>query len=230
MPEEKRYFFALLRRLRARGVAIVFISHALEEALQTSDRITILRDGEHVATDETHRLNRDSIIAAMVGRGLSSEIYRRRSAEALRPAGAKALSVQDLSPGAMVRNNAFSIFHGQVTGILGLVGAGRTETAKVIAGVLKRDSTRGGVIELDGRPVRYLRRTDARRGLGAIAEIHQFIAGLADEGLAVIVISSYLPEVLNLSDRILVLRQGRCVEEFSPAEVDQERIMYAAAH
>jgi simple sugar transport system ATP-binding protein len=66
--------------------------------------------------------------------------------------------------------------------------------------------------------------------VGAIAEIHALIGGLADEGLAVIVISSYLPEIMNLSDRILVFRQGRCVEEFSPAEVDEERIMYAAVH
>ena len=66
--------------------------------------------------------------------------------------------------------------------------------------------------------------------VGAIAEIHQLIAGLADEGLAVVVISSYLPEIMNLSDRILVCRQGRMVEEFSPLDATEERIMYAAVH
>src|SRR6266700_6731195 len=66
--------------------------------------------------------------------------------------------------------------------------------------------------------------------VGAIAEIHQLIAGLADEGLAVVVISSYLPEIMNLSDRILVCRQGRVVEEFSPSEATEEKIMYAAVH
>jgi len=66
--------------------------------------------------------------------------------------------------------------------------------------------------------------------VGAIAEIHQLINRLADEGLAVIVISSYLPEVMNLSDRILVCRQGRIVEEFAPTEATQEKIMYAAVH
>jgi simple sugar transport system ATP-binding protein len=66
--------------------------------------------------------------------------------------------------------------------------------------------------------------------VGAIAEIHQFINRLADEGIAVVVISSYLPEVINLSDRILVYRAGRVVEEFSPAEATEERIMYAAVH
>ena len=66
--------------------------------------------------------------------------------------------------------------------------------------------------------------------VGAIAEIHQLINTLADEGLAVVVICSYLPEILNLSDRILVSRQGRIVEEFSPAEATEEAIMYAAVH
>jgi len=66
--------------------------------------------------------------------------------------------------------------------------------------------------------------------VGAIAEIHQLINGLADEGLAVVVISSYLPEIMNLSDRILVCRQGRMVEEFSPLDATEERIMYAAVH
>ena len=66
--------------------------------------------------------------------------------------------------------------------------------------------------------------------VGAIAEIHQIINGLADQGLAVVVISSYLPEIMNLSDRILVCRQGRIVEEFSPAEATEEKIMYAAVH
>src|SRR5215468_1276783 len=66
--------------------------------------------------------------------------------------------------------------------------------------------------------------------VGAIAEIHQLINELADEGLAVVVISSYLPEIMNLSDRILVTRQGRIVEEFSPADATEEKIMYAAVH
>ena len=66
--------------------------------------------------------------------------------------------------------------------------------------------------------------------VGAIAEIHQFISKLADEGLAVVVISSYLPEIMNLSDRILVCRQGRIVEEITPLEATEEKIMYAAVH
>ncbi|RWD63756.1 sugar ABC transporter ATP-binding protein [Mesorhizobium sp.] len=329
-PEEKRHFFALIRRLKARGVSIVFISHALEEALMIADRITILRDGELVITDDTSAFDRDRIVAAMVGRSLTGQIYRQRDEAKLRKAGKKVLSVQDISMSNIVRNNSFSIFEGQITGVFGLIGSGRTETFKIVSGIYKRDFLRGGAIELDDKPVRYLVPSEAvadgivyvtedrksegifetmgiaenlfggllaagrekawvinqqemrqlsaewtktlnikaindnarvvelsggnqqkvvigkglvqqprivifdepTRGVdvGAIAEIHQIINRLADEGLAVVVISSYLPEILNLSDRILVCRQGRIVEEFSPAEATEEKIMYAAVH
>jgi simple sugar transport system ATP-binding protein len=330
-PEEKRHFFALMRRLKQRGVSIVFISHALEEALAHSDRITILRDGEHVMTDDTPKFDRDTVIRAMVGRSLSTELYAtRRGADRIRPRGEKVLSVQDISMGNMVRNNSFSIYEGQITGVFGLIGSGRTETFKIVSGIYKRDFLRGGTIELDGRPVRYAvpapavkdrivyvtedRKTEGffetmsiaenlhagllaaglekvayvsrremralaaewsgrlniraindnarvielsggnqqkvvigkalvqkprlvifdepTRGVdvGAIAEIHHLINELADDGLAVVVISSYLPEIMNLSDRILVCRQGRIVEEFSPEDATEEKIMYAAVH
>ncbi len=330
-PEEKRHFFALMNRLKARGVSVVFISHALEEALGHSDRITILRDGERVVTEDTGKLTIDEIIRAMVGRTLSNELYRKtRTADQLRRPGAKVLSVQDISMGNVVRNNSFSVYGGQITGVFGLIGSGRTETFKIVSGIYKRDFLRGGEIELDGRGVRYnvpreavkdrivyvtedrksegffetmsiaenlyagllgaglerasyvsmremhalakqwsgtlgIRALDdnARvielsggnqqrvvigkgliqkprivifdeptRGVdvGAIAEIHNLINKLADEGLAVVVVSSYLPEIMNLSDRILVCRQGRIVEEISPLDATQERIMYAAVH
>jgi simple sugar transport system ATP-binding protein len=329
-PEEKRHFFALIRRLKANGVSIVFISHALEEALMMADRITILRDGELVVTGDTSSFDRDKIVAAMVGRTLSGQIYSQRDEAKLRKAGRKVLSVQDISMSNVVRNNSFSIFEGQITGVFGLIGSGRTETFKIVSGIYKRDFRRGGAIELDDRPVRYVVPSEAvadgivyvtedrksegifetmgidenlfggllaagrekawvinaqemralssewtktlnikaindnarvvelsggnqqkvvigkglvqkprivifdepTRGVdvGAIAEIHQIINRLADEGLAVVVISSYLPEIMNLSDRILVCRQGRIVEEFSPAEATEEKIMYAAVH
>ncbi len=330
-PEEKRHFFALMRRLKLRGVSIVFITHALEEALQHSDRLTILRDGEKVASGDTRGFDRETVIRAMVGRTLSGELYRgRRAAGELRPAGAKLLSVEDISMGNIVRNTSFSIYEGQITGVFGLIGSGRTETFKIVSGIYKRDFLRGGTIELEGRPVRYNvpreavadrvvyvtedRKTEGffetlsiaenlysgllaaglerrpyvsmaemkklasewrarlniraindnarvvelsggnqqkvvigkgliqrprlvifdepTRGVdvGAIAEIHHLINGLADEGLAVVVVSSYLPEILNLSDRILVCRQGRIVEELSPLDATEEKIMYAAVH
>ena len=326
-PEEKRYFFALVQRLKSSGVAIVFISHAIEEALAIADRITILRDGELVVTDAARAFDRDSIIRHMVGRTLSSELYSRKGGTA-RPAGEKLLSVQNLSLGAIVRNTSLTIYAGQITGIFGLIGSGRTETAKIIAGVLKRNVFHGGEVRFRDKAISYLlprqavldgivyvtedRKTEgffegmtiaenlyigklAARGahvvnarqmqalagewraklniktinadarvielsggnqqkvviakslvqrpqlvifdeptrgvdVGAIAEIHQLIRTLADDGLGIIVISSYLPEVLNLSDRILVQRQGRIVEEFAPDEATEEKIMYAAVH
>ena len=327
-PEEKNYFFALLKRLKARGVSIVFISHALEEALDISDRITILRDGAHVITDKTETFDRNSIIRAMVGRTLSQELYRERTTR--RMPGRRVLSVQNLSMGKLVRNTSFTVYAGQVTGMFGLIGSGRTETAKIISGVIKRNFFHGGEVRFNGKSVRYrvprpavtdgivyvtedrkiegffetmsiaenlfmgelaspqskgfiLRMSDMQaladewtkrldikainteakvielsggnqqkvviakglaqkpklvifdeptRGVdvGAIAEIHALVNRLADEGLAVVVISSYLPEILNLSDRILVCQKGRIVEEFSPMKVSKEEIMYASVH
>ena len=329
-PEEKGHFFALVRRLVARGVTIIFISHALEEALDISDRITILRDGERVATDRVSAFDRDKIIRAMVGRTLSQEVYADGRARKARPRGDRVLSVQNLSMGGMVKNTSFSVYAGQVTGLFGLIGSGRTETAKIIAGVLKRKSRNGGEIRLDGRSVRYRAPRQAVRDgvvyvtedrkiegffetmsitenlqvnlaaaglnssqivnmtelrdlsrywvetlniraidgdsrvielsggnqqklviarsllqkprliifdeptkgvdVGAIAEIHQLVGRLADAGMSIIVISSYLPEVLGISDRVLVYRQARVVEEFSPKEATTEKIMYAAVH
>ena len=118
-PEEKHHLFALIDRLRKDQVSIIFISHALEEALEISDRITILRDGAHVVTDDARSFTRETIIRHMVGRSLTNELYGRAGARAApRPAGAKVLSVENLSMQNQVRNTSFSIFAGQVTGRL----------------------------------------------------------------------------------------------------------------
>jgi len=328
-PEEKNYFFDLVRSLKKRGVSIVFISHALEEALLLADRITVLRDGKHVVTDEASKFDRARIVQAMVGRDLSNSLYGKRKTE-VRPAGERVLTVHNLKMAPMVKNNSLSVFAGQVTGVFGLVGAGRTETFKIVAGVLKRDFFHGGEILLRGQPVRYRVPSPAVRAgiayvtedrkvegffetmsvarniylgilakfprgrfflsnresqkagddwvsrlkvraigtrakvvelsggnqqkvviakslaqepdliifdeptrgvdVGAIVEIHELINRLADEGKAVVVISSYLPEILALSDRVLVSRQGKVVEEFSASEATEEKIMYAAIH
>src|ERR1044071_5763714 len=104
-PEEKRHFFALMKRLKRGGGSIIFITHALEEALAQADRITILRDGELVASGLASDFNREKVVRAMVGRALSNEIYNvRRTAENIRRRGAKVLSVQDISMGNTVRN------------------------------------------------------------------------------------------------------------------------------
>ncbi|KGT78195.1 ABC transporter ATP-binding protein [Bradyrhizobium japonicum] len=328
-PEEKKYFFDLVRDLKKRGVSIVFISHALEEALLLADRITVLRDGKHVVTDDAAKFDRAAIVQAMVGRDLSNTLYGARKSS-VRPPGARVLTVQNLKMAPMVKNNSLSVFAGQITGVFGLVGAGRTETFKIVSGVLKRDFFHGGEILLHDKPVRYrvpapavkagiayvtedrkvegffetssiarniylgllskfpkgrmmlsqreneaigrtwIERLKVRaigndgkvvelsggnqqkvviakslvqepdliifdeptRGVdvGAIVEIHELINQLADEGKAVVVISSYLPEIMALSDRILVSRQGKVVEEFSALDATEERIMYAAIH
>jgi len=328
-PEEKKYFFDLVFKLKARGVSVIFISHALEEALLVSDRITILRDGKHVVTDMASKFDRERIVQAMVGRDLSQTLYGQRKTF-VRRQGKRVLSVQNLRMAAMVKNNSLSVFAGQVTGVFGLVGSGRTETFKVVAGIIKRDFMHGGEVLLNGKPVRYfvpasairdgiayvtedrkiegffetksiadniylgllaklggsrflvsrkeaaavgehwIKRLNVRaiskdvkaielsggnqqkvviakslvqdpqiiifdeptRGVdvGAITEIHDLINRLADEGKAVVVISSYLPEIMALSDRILVQRMGKVVEEYSATEANEEKIMYAAIH
>lgn len=331
-PEEKSYFFGLVKRLKAQGISILFITHALEEALQHADHITILRDGALVSDGPTREYDRDNIIRAMVGRSLEDELYGARKGvdHKSRKAGRKILSVENLSKGKIVRNTSFSIYDGQITGMFGLVGAGRTETMQIVSGAMKRDVFNGGEIRLNGRAIRYRvprpamndgivyvtedRKLDGffetmsiaeniwmgdlamgtnpatfvsmskamelandwtkalsiraispaakmlelsggnqqkvviakslvqkprliifdepTRGVdvGSIVEIHQFINKLADEGIAVVLISSYLPEILALSDRILVSRQGQVVEEMSAEDATEERIMYAAVH
>ena len=116
----------------------------------------ILRDGELIETGPAADFDRNKVVRAMVGRALTGEIYnRRRKAADLRKRGTQILSVRDVSMGSMVRNNSFSIFEGQITGIFGLVGSGRTETFKIVSGIYKRDFLRGGEIVFDGKPVRY---------------------------------------------------------------------------
>lgn len=328
-PEEKKYFFDLVRKLKQAGVSVIFISHALEEALALSDRITILRDGKHVVTDETSTFDRNRIVKAMVGRNLSETFYRADHKE-VRSQGEIVLSVRNLRMAPAVKNCSLSVYAGQITGVFGLVGAGRTETFKIVAGLMKRDFFHGGEIYLKGKPVRYRVPAPAVRDgiayvtedrkvegffetmsiskniymgllaklgrlwglidnkravaagehwtkflnvrsvstgakvielsggnqqkvviakaliqnpdiiifdeptrgvdVGAISEIHAEINRLADAGKAVVVISSYLPEVMALSDRILVAKQGKIVVEFPANEVTQEDIMYAAVH
>ncbi len=330
-PEEKEHFFVLLDRLKTDGASVFFISHALEEALGHADRISVLRDGELIVTDRTKNFSRETIVQAMVGRQLTRELYGvGKTLRKSRPPGEKVLSLENVSMGKAVRSATLSVFSGQVTGLFGLVGAGRTEMMKIAAGVLKRDFFHGGRVRVHGEPVRFrVPRQAVNKGIayitedrkydglfetmgiaqniylgkliqgenpvfltsmseakskaaewtkalnirainenskvvelsggnqqkvviaksliqapsivifdeptrgvdvGAIAEIHKIIEDLADAGAAVVVISSYLPEVLNLSDRILVARQGRIVEELDTDEATEEKIIYAAVH
>ena len=327
-PEEIVHFFHLVRDLRARGVAIIYISHALEESLQIADRITVLRDGKRVITAPAKQLTRDALVQHMVGREVAQAVYGRK--EKTHHRREKVLTVENVTMGMAVKNMSFSVYAGEVVGIAGLIGSGRTEIAKVIYGALKRNLVNGGTIRLRGKPIRYrvprqaindgiayitedrkangffetmvvddnvyigslatrkgwsflLKRArrsklanywvdrlkinalqrkarivelsggnqqkvvlaktlvqdpsiiifdEPTRGVdvGTIPHIHAEIRRLADEGKAVVVISSYLPEIMALSDRILVCRQGKVVEEFSALEATEQKIMYAAIH
>ena len=327
-PEETEHLFDLMKTLRRRGVAMIFISHALEEALTNADRITVLRNGRLMVTGPASDFDRASLIKHMIGDDLHQ---RRRPATAKRPASSAApvLQVENLRMGALVNNMSFSVFPGEVTGIAGLIGSGRSEAAKVVMGHTKRNFG-GGRIWLNGREVRYGAPAEAvadgvayvsedrkldgffetlgvseniglgwlakfgrgrwrapfrtmralaekweqrlsirgigadepvlhlsggnqqkvviakslaqeprlvvfdepTRGVdvGAVAEIHKIIRDLADSGAGVVVISSYLPEILDVSDRILVAKSGTIAAEFQRADASAEKILQAAIH
>ena len=331
-PEEILHFFHLIEDLRNHGVGIVYISHALEESLKLADRITVLRDGKVIGCKAASAFDRESLVRAMVGRDISQSHYARAelTADKTNVVRRKVLSVENVTMGSAVKNMSFSVYAGEVVAMSGLIGSGRTEIAKVVCGEFKRNLINGGMIYLNGKPVRYRvpgqaindgivyisedrkengffetmtvddniylgslatrlgrkiftsktqrqaladvwvdklnissTHRDAKiselsggnqqkvmiskalvqepelvifdeptRGVdvGTIPVIHQTIRNLAKEGKAVLVISSYLPEVLSIRDRILVARQGRIVEEFDAATASEDKIMYAAIH
>jgi simple sugar transport system ATP-binding protein len=327
-PEETEHLFALMKSLQQRGVGIIFISHALEEALLHADRISVLRNGRLMVTGPAAQFDRGRLIQHMIGEDLKER--QDPSPERRKPASAlPVLRVENIRMGNVVNNMSFSVFPGEITGIAGLIGSGRSEVAKVIMGHTKRNFG-GGRIWLDGREVRYSlpsqavsdgiayvsedRKLDGffdtlsvstniglgwlakfgrgkalaplggmrkvakewaerlsirslggdqqvlylsggnqqkvviakslaqtpkvvifdepTRGVdvGAIAEIHQIIRGMAESGAGVILISSYLPEILDLSDRILVAKSGTIAAEFARAEATAAKILQAAIH
>jgi len=319
-PREVDRLFDLIRELKTRGLGIIFISHRLNEVLAIADRVTVLRDGQHVVTCPVAGLTREPLIEWMVGRKLEQEFPPRQVA-----LGPVRLDVNGLQRGDRVRNVSFTVRAGEVVGLTGLVGAGRTETARAIFGADRKDE---GIIQLDGRPIAIRSPADAiRAGLcllpedrksqglivsqsvlanfglpnlaafsrfsivrrswekdafgrfvtelgikvadadasaqnlsggnqqkvvlakwlhrncnvvifdeptrgidvGAKYEIYQLINGLAAAGKAVLFISSELPEVLGMADRILVMREGRLTGEIADARwATQEMILRLA--
>ncbi len=311
--------FRIVQELTSSGVGVVYISHRLEEIFEISDRVTIMRDGEHVATEPTADLDAERLVRLMVGRPMS-ELYRREAGEA----GEVALELEELSlPGAF-EEVSLTVRRGEVVGLAGLIGAGRTEVAQAVFGAAPAAT---GAIRVHGREVRITRPSEAmrlgiayvpeergsqglvrefsiarnislaslrnlvRRGLvdrrreralaerfastltirgagldapvsrlsggnqqkvvvskvlarepdivlldeptrgidvGAKSEIYELIDRLAADGKAVLVISSELVEVLALSDRVVVMREGRVMGELARDEADQERVMALA--
>jgi rhamnose transport system ATP-binding protein len=314
LPEhEVRRLFRVVQDLRSQGVGIVYISHRLEELEELADRVTVLRDGNSVATKPRAELDRAELIRLMVGREVT-QVFSKRAVER----GEVRLELRG------VRGVSLQVRRGEILGLAGLVGAGRTELARTLFGLTPADA---GEILLDGVPVRVsgpsaaielgiayvpedrrrhgvildlpvaanatlavLRRLsrrgfldfDAERALaeeavarlqvktpsvetpvghlsggnqqkvalarwlateprvlildeptqgidvGAKSEIHALMGDLAAKGLAVVMISSELPEVLGMSDRVAVLHRGRLAGVLDRAEATQERILALA--
>jgi rhamnose transport system ATP-binding protein len=318
--QEERLLLALIRELSAAGVGIIYISHRLDEIVQIADRVTVLRDGESVGTYAIGDITEATLIHAMVGHEMTT-IYPPAEA----PPGAVVLSIQKLGcASAGVGEASFDLRAGEVFGLSGLVGAGRTELARVLFGLTPAES---GAIVLAGQPIRvdspeaavahgiaYVPEDRRRHGvilpmsitansslavlswlfpkrwmraaperalaadfmrdlrikaasseapgaslsggnqqkvavarwlatrpkvlildeptqgvdIGAKAEIHAIIRRLAADGLAIILISSELPEILGMSDRIGVMRGGMLMAIFTAAEATAPSLMAAA--
>jgi rhamnose transport system ATP-binding protein len=310
--------FSIVRLLRERGVGIIYISHRMEEVFLLADRVTVLRDGLYVDTKQVSETNQDELISLMVGRTIDHLFPKLPTT-----IGEPVLEVRNLVRKPLTRGISLQIRRGEIVGVAGLVGSGRSELAQVIFGITPAE---GGEILVDGKPVRIRRPADAMnlgiayvpedrgtqglirqmrirenvslamlrqlahgafisfgaerrlaqetirqlniraysydqivnklsggnqqkvvvgkwlarkprvlimdeptRGIdvGAKAEIHRLMSELAQQGMAVLMISSELPEVLGMSDRILVMRNGRISGEFSRAEATQEQIAQA---
>jgi rhamnose transport system ATP-binding protein len=315
---EVERLFTIVRRLRDRGVAILFVSHRLDEVFALCDRTTVLRDGRHVITAPTAELSTADLIRHMVGREVT--LFPKLE----NPVGNVLLEVSGLTRVGVFRDVSFSVRTGEIVGLAGLVGAGRSEVARVLFGIDRRDA---GEVRLDGMAVDFAAPSEAMsagiaylpedrhqeglildfsiaqnitlpilprlfprllvraateravarehteqfnvrmtgvdqevgalsggnqqkvvlakwlasgprvlildeptRGIdiGAKVEVHRQIAELAASGLAIILISSDLPEVLAMSDRIIVLHEGRVTAEIARADATQERVMFAA--
>jgi len=316
---EVAHLFRMIRSLKEKGVAIIYITHKMDEVFQIADEITVFRDGKHIATVPAAQTNKNSLIAMMVGRELTS-IFPKSEA----PIGEVVLSVSNLTRKGIIHDVSFDLRRGEILGLAGLMGAGRTEVIEGIFGIKKIDS---GEIRVKGQKVQINTPADAirnglalltedrkltgimgvlpvrdniivaslgsyeKRGLlnkrlinetcnrekgrleirtpnmdqvikllsggnqqkvlvsrwlltvpdilildeptrgidvGTKAEIHRLMCKLAQDGKAIIMISSELPEILGMSDRVLVMHEGRVGGEFERKDATQESIMRAA--
>ena len=162
-PQEVERLLKIVRELRTQGLGIIYISHRLEEVYEISDRIMVLRDGGHVATRPTGELGREALIELMVGRKLENEFPSHEPR-----IGDERLEVRGLSRGTAVRDISFSARAGEILALTGLVGAGRTETVRLLFGADQPDS---GSIALDGEALHFSNPRQAiRAGIGLLTE------------------------------------------------------------
>lgn len=316
---ETKSLFRVIRELKYQGCGIVYISHRLKDIFEICDDVTILRDGQFIGEKQVKELKEDNLIEMMVGRKLEDQYPRLNL-----PCGKKRLEIEKIS-GPGVRNVSFSLYRGEILGISGLMGAGRTELMRIIYGALPKTQ---GQITLDGNPVitrnpqdalaygivyisedrkrdglvlgmsvkenmsltalRYFsnksgslnhkeeqqavndfiklfniktpsmeqtinllsggnqQKVAIARGLmtrpkvlildeptrgidvGAKKEIYQLINQFKKEGLSIILVSSEMPEVIGMSDRILVMYEGHISTEFFAEQATQKALMAAA--
>ena len=319
--KEVEQLMQTVRSLKEKGIAILFVSHKLEELFEICDRVTVMRDGEHILTEDISKMDNDSLIAAMVGRTLDNQFPKL-----LVERGEEALRVEHISSVGVLKDVSFTAYHGEILGFAGLVGAGRTETFRAIFGVdphekgdvyinqqkvvirNPRDAIAHGIAFLTedrkgqglvlSQSVRtnlilsnmksYLKgiffnedkitttvqeaikdlkiktptdeevvgqlsggnqqkvvigkwiNTDAdiyifdepTRGIdvGAKVEVYHIMNRLISDGKCVIMVSSELPEIIGMSDRVIVMREGKIMGQFSKKnnDINQEKIMKAA--
>ena len=157
--------FTIMKDLASKGVGMIYISHRMDEINRITDRVTVLRDGEYVGTRNTADVTKEDIISMMVGR----VIYEEPKAESNVPVDAEILlQVDELNAGRMVRNISFNLRRGEILGVAGLMGAGRTETARAIFGADKIES---GRIKINGEIVNISSPMDAvSHGIGYLSE------------------------------------------------------------
>ncbi|MBN7130607.1 sugar ABC transporter ATP-binding protein [Burkholderia multivorans] len=316
---EVEMLFAQIRDLKARGVAIIYISHKMDEIFQIADDITIIRDGRYVDSGPASAYDEAKLISLMVGRTISS-IFPKEEAKI----GEVVLEVRNATRHGVFRNVSFEVRRGEIVGLAGLIGAGRTEVARAIFGL---DLLDDGEIVLNGEPLQLKSSTSAikhgiamvsedrkseglvlcrsvqenialanldkfvqgglinmkrertaalkmkemlkiktadlqtttgtlsggnqqkiviakwllgdlkvlildepTRGIdvGSKSEIHRLMSQFAQQGLAIIMISSELPEILGMSDRVIVMHEGDVTGQLSRSEASQERIMKLA--
>ncbi len=148
-PKEARSLFGLMNKLKAQGVGIVYISHKLDEVKAVADRVTVLRDGRHIATQPAESLTQDAMASLMVGRDIT-QMYPDKPP--LATDAEIVLSVRDVSATGGVHDASFDLRRGEILGFAGLIGAGRTELMEAVVGLRRR---LGGTIERNGRPVDY---------------------------------------------------------------------------
>jgi len=207
---ETEALFSTLHRLRSQGVGIIYISHRLEEILRLADRITVLRDGRSIGTQRTCDVNQRELIRWMVGREIVDHFHRPDCTP-----GPVALEVRHLrSP--TVQDVSFRLHHGEVLGIAGLVGSGRSELVRAIFGI---DRLQSGTIEVDGKPVRINNPRDALRAGIVLAPEDRKREGLAM--LQSVAFNAALPWVKDWISGPIVHRRkrraivGRAIDGFS---------------